>query len=184
MKVLRNAAAAAVTAAWLGVHAMAVAAPATAPAHREVKLTYGVNDVKLATMSLRIVRGMVGNGTASSFDTFTVYLMPVTAGDPWMQVTTNAAKELGYNFRNYESGDANTQAVAFYVDANHLYAVQATKVGAAADARGSRKTPFDFEVTRFNENEDIPMFKNDSKRRSKGQYVDGTEAIAHEFFGQ
>lgn len=189
MKVLRNAAATTMMAVWLSAHAMAFAAPTTASAtttataHREVKLNYGVNEVKLANLSLRIVRGMVGNGTASSFDTFTVYLMPVTPGEPWLQVTTNSAKELGYNFRNYESGDANTQAVAFYVDANHLYAVQASKVGASADAQGSRKTPFDFEVVRFNENEDIPMFKSDSKRRSKGQYVDGTEAIAHEVFG-
>jgi hypothetical protein len=180
MKVLRNAAAAALAAAWFAVPAPAVAAPA----HNEVKLAYGVNEVKLGKMSLRIVRGMVANGTASGFDTFTVYLMPDSAGDPWLQVTTSTPKGLGYNFRNYESGDANTQAVAFYVDANHLYAVQATKVGPSADAQGARKTPFDFEVVRFNENEDIPLFKSDGKQRSKGQYVDGRDAIEHEFFGR
>ncbi|MFS2212914.1 hypothetical protein ACCD08_00275 [Telluria sp. Tellsp104] len=178
-QVLRNAAAAAL-AAWFcaGVHAPAVAAPA----HREIKLAYGVNEVNLGKMSLRIVRGMVANGTASSFDTFTVYLMPDSVGDPWLQVTTSTPKGLGYNFRNYESGDANTQAVAFYVDGNHLFAVQATKVGPSADAQGARKTPFDFEVVRFNENEDIPLFKSDSRQRSKGQYVDGRDAIGHEFF--
>jgi hypothetical protein len=62
--------------------------------------------------------------------------------------------------------------------------VQATKVGPAADARGSRKTPFDFEIVQFNENEEIPLFNGDSKRRSKGQYVDGRDAIDHEFFGR
>jgi len=108
-QILRNAAAA--LAAWFcaGVHASVVAAPA----HRDIKLAYGVNEVKLGKMSLRIVRGMVANGTASSFDTFTVYLMPDSVGDPWLQVTTSTPKGLGYNFRNYESGDANTQAVAF-----------------------------------------------------------------------
>ncbi len=180
MKVLRNAAAAVLAAAWFVAHAPAVAAPA----HNEVKLAYGVNEVKLGKLSLRIVRGMVANGTASSFDTFTVYLMPDSAGDPWLQVTTSTPKGLGYNFRNYESGDANTQAVAFYVEGNHLFAVQATKVGPSADAQGARKTPFDFEVVRFNENEDIPLFKSDSKQRSKGQYVDGRDAIDHEFFGR
>ena len=180
MKVLRNAVMVAIAAAWFGIHAMAAAGPA----HGEVKLAYGVNEVKLGKMSLRIVRGMVANGTASSFDTFTVYLMPESAGDPWLQVTTSTPKGLGYNFRNYESGDANTQAVAFYVEGNHLFAVQATKVGPAADAQGPRKTPFDFEVVRFNENEDIPLFKSDGKQRSKGQYVEGRDAIDREFFGR
>ncbi len=180
-QVLRNAAAAAF-AAWFcaGFHAPVVAAPA----HHEIKLAYGVNEVKLGKMSLRIVRGMVANGTASSFDTFTVYLTPDSADDPWLQLTTSTPKGLGYSFRNYESSDANTQAVAFYVEGNHLFAVQATKVGPSADAQGARKTPFDFEIVRFNENEDIPLFRSDSKQRSKGQYVDGRDAIDHEFFGR
>lgn len=180
-QVWRNVAAAIFT-AWFcaSVHTQAVAAPT----HHEVKLAFGVNEVKLGKMSLRIVRGMVANGTASSFDTFTVYLVPESASDPWLQMTTSTPKGLGYNFRNYESGDANTQAVAFYVEGNHLFAVLATKVGPDADALGARKTPFDFEVVRFNESEDIPLFKSDSKQRSKGQYVDGHDAIDHEFFGR
>jgi len=180
IKVLRHVGAATIAAAWCAVSAPAVAAPA----HNEVKLAYGVNDVKLGKMSVRIVRGMVANGTASSFDTFTVYLVPDNAGDPWLQVTTSSPKGLGHNFRNYESGDANTQAIAFYTEGGHLFAVQATKVGPAADARGSRRTPFDFDIVQFNENEEIPLFNGDSKRRSKGQYVDGRDAIDHEFFGR
>jgi hypothetical protein len=182
MHIARNVVAGVLVAAWLcaGVQAPAIAAST----HHEVKLGYGVDEVNLSKLSLRIVRGMVANGTASSFDTFTVYLVPDSAGEPWLQVTTTTPKGLGYNFRNYESGDANTHAVAFYVEGNHLFAVQATKVGPSADAQGARKTPFDFEVVRFNENEDIPLFKSDSKQRSKGQYVDGREAIDHEFFGR
>jgi hypothetical protein len=167
-------------AAWFAVFAPVVAAPA----HHEVKLAYGVNEVRLGKMSLRIVRAMVANGTASSFDTFTVYLMPDNAGDPWLQVTTSSAKGLGYNFRNYESGDATTQAIAFYTEGGHLFAVQATKAGPAADAQGSRRTPFDFEIVQFNDNDAIPLFNGTSRRRSKGQYVDGRDAIDHEFFGQ
>jgi hypothetical protein len=180
MQILRNAATTALAAAWLGagVHTLAIAAPA----HQEVKLVYGVNQVKLGKVSLRIVRGMVANGTASSFDTFTVYLVPDRADDPWLQVTTSTPKGLGYNLRNYESGDANTQAVAFYTEGDRLFAVQATKIGPAANAQGARKTWFDFEVTRFNENDEIPLFKSDSKRRSEGKYVDGRDAIDQEFF--
>ena len=182
MKVLRKVVAGAIVAASLctGIQARAVAAPT----HQEIKLDYGINEVKLGKMSLRILRGMVANGTASSFDTFTVYLIPDNTGDPWLQVTTSSPKGLGYNFRNYESGDANTQAIAFYTEGGHLFAVQATKVGPAADARGSHKTPFDFEIVQFNESEEIPLFNGHSKRRSKGQYVDGRDAIDHEFFGR
>ncbi|QJE02030.1 hypothetical protein HH212_20065 [Massilia forsythiae] len=168
-------------AAWA---APVAAAPATSGTRAEVKPVYGVNTVKLGKLSLRIVKGMIGNGTASSFDTFTLYLVPAAPGEAWMQVTAPGQKGLGYNFRNYESGDANMQSIGFYVEANHLYAVQATKVGAAADANGSRKTPFDFEVSRFNEDEDIPMFHSERKLRSKGQYVDASEAVAREFFNR
>lgn len=160
-------------------------APATAAGARvEIKPAYGVNTVKLGKLSLRIVKGMVGTGTASSFDTFTLYLVQAAPGEAWMQVTAPGQKGIGYNFRNYESGDANMQSIGFYVEAGHLYAVQATKVGAAADANGSRKTPFDFEVSRFNEDEDIPMFNGERKLRSKGQYVDAHEAVTREFFGR
>ena len=182
MQVLRNVATTTLAAIWL--YAGTLIPAVAAPVHNEVKLVYGVNEVKLGKMSLRIVRGMVANGTASSFDTFTVYLVPDRAGDPWLQVTTNTPKGLGYNLRNYESGDANTQAVAFYTEGNHLFAVQATKVGPTAEAQGARKTTFDFEVTRFNENDEIPLFKSDSKRRSEGKYVDGRDAIVQEFFGR
>lgn len=178
--VMRKAFAAMLAAACFS--ATAAAAPGPTAARTEVKVAYGVNDVKLDKMSLRIVRGMVGNGTASSFDTYTVYVLPLKAGDPWMQVTSSTPDGLGYNLRNYESGDANTQAVGFYVAGGHLYAVQASKVGPEADARGARKTPFDFDILRFNENGDIPMFDSDGTARSKGRYVDGTEALEREFF--
>lgn len=179
--VTRKAIAAMLTAAWF-VSAAAAAAPGQTSARTQVKLAYGVNDVKLDKMSLRIVRGVVGNGTASSFDTYTVYVLPVKAGDPWMQVTSSTPDGLAYNLRNYESGDANTEAIGFYLAGGHLYAVQASKVGPEADARGARKTPFDFDILRFNENGDIPMFDSDGTSRSKGRYVDGTEALEREFF--
>lgn len=177
MRAQRIALICAIAAVSLDAHAATVAARA------EVKAAYGITDVRLGKQSLRIVRAQVGNGTATSFDTFTVYLMPEAPGEPWMQVTTGTPKGIGYNFRTYESGDANTQAVAFYVEDKHLFVVQATKVGQSADAKGARRTPFDFDVVRFNENGDIPLFDDDAKRRSKGLYVDGSEAIEHEFFG-
>jgi hypothetical protein len=183
MNVSRKSAAAWFATVWFGAHALAVAAPAQTQARAEVKLAYGVNDVKLQQMTLRIIRGRVENGTASSFDTFTVYLMPKTPGDPWLQVTTSTPKGLGYQFRHYESADANTQAAAFYVEGRRLYAVQATKVGPTVDSHGTLKTPVDFEIVLFNENEEIPLFKNDSKRRSAGQYLDARDAIDHEIFG-
>lgn len=159
-------------------------AQARPTARTEIKLAYGFTDVKLGALTVRIIKGTVGNGTASSFDTYTAYLMPEKPGEAWMQIITLADKGIVYNFRGVESGDATLQAIAFYSESNQLYAVQAKKIGAAVDARGSRKTPFKFEIFQYNGSEDVPMFDNDREFRSKGTYVDGTEAIQHELFGR
>lgn len=150
--------------------------------HNELKLVYGVNEIKAGNLFLRIVRAQVGTLSASDFDTYTVYLIPEKTGEPWLHVTTPAAKGIGYNLRNYETGDANTQAVAFYRNDNRIYAVQATKVGPEADAKGSVKTLFDFNIFVFNNNEEVPMFNNEGATRSKSHYVDAREALKREFF--
>jgi hypothetical protein len=168
----------------LSVQAIAATTAPKAPARVELKIGNGVTDVKLDRSSLRIIKATVGTGTASDFDTYTVYLLPTRDGQPWMQVTTPSAKGMGYNFRTFQSGDANTQALAFYKRGDHLFAVQASKIGAPADAAGSRKTQFEFETFSFNGNDDIPMFDSEEKLRSTGKYVDATEALQREFFGR
>lgn len=179
MTILREVALAALLSCCLGAHSLAEATP---PA--EIRLAQGINTVKLGNLSLRIVKATVGTGTASDFDTYTVFLVPANAGDAWMHVTAPAPKGLGYNFRSYETGDANTQAVAFYRDGTELFAVQASKIGAPADAAGARTTQFDLETFSFNGDEEIPMFTSAGKRRSTGRYVDAAEALQRELFRQ
>lgn len=82
------------------------------------------------------------------------------------------------NFAAWFCAGVHTQAVGW----NHLFAVPATNTVAAAETRDACKTSFDFEVLRFNENDEIPFFTSDSKRRSRVQYVDGCDAINQEFF--
>lgn len=169
--------------AWAACTIPAMATPPKQPLqHTELKLAYGPNEIKAGSLVLRIVRAQVGTLSASDFDTYTVYLMPEKTGEPWLHVTTPASKGIGYNLRNYETGDANTQAVSFYRNDNRIYAVQATKVGPEADANGSVKTLFDFNVYIFNNNEEVPMFNTESATRSKNRYVDAREALQREFF--
>ncbi len=133
-------------------------------------------------MSLRIVKGYFSNGTATSFATYTVYVVRTAPDDDWVHVVTAADRDIGYNFHDAESGDATLEAVGFYVEDKRLYAVRATKIGAAADRNGPRKTPFDIEVEVFNDSDEIPMFNHMRKQRSKGAYVDATEVLQREFF--
>jgi hypothetical protein len=174
--------------AWwaCGASHAALTPPATSikrPSQRaEVKLVYGLNDVKVRVTVLRIVRGRIGTLSASDFDTYTIYLVPDNKDDPWLHVTVPATKGIGYTLRDYETGDANTQATAFYRDGKRLYAVQASKVGAEADANGALKTPFEIKVFVFNDNDEVPMLDNSGVMRTKRVYVDAREALQHEFF--
>lgn len=166
------------------IHGAALAgAPLVFPSQQaEVKLAYGSNDVKAGPLTLRIMRAQVGTLSASDFDTYTVYLVPANASEPWLHVTMPASKGIGYQLRNYETADANTQAIAFYRTGNRLYAVQASKVGPQADASGSARTAFDIKVFVFNDNDEVPMFDDDGGMRTKQHYVDAREALQHEFF--
>ena len=166
---------------WLCAHVPGAQADPQ-PARAELKLAYGISEVKAGSMAVRIVRAQVGTSSASTFDTYTVYLMPSKTGEPWMHVTTSDPKGLGYNLRTYESGDANTQAIAFYREGTRLHAVQANKVREETDTAGPRTTPFNFKFFVFNENEEIPMFDNEGTLQSRGSYVDGSEALQREFF--
>lgn len=152
------------------------------PQRAEVKLAYGPNEVKVGASVFQIIRAQVATLSASDFDTFTVYLQPEKNDEPWLHVTLPAAKGEAYYLRNYETADANTQAIAFYRNGNRLYAVQATKIGPVADTAGSAKTAFDFKVFVFNGNDEVPMFANDGAMKTKKQYVNAQEALEHEFF--
>ena len=63
-----------------------------------------------------------------------------------------------------------------------MFAVPATNTAPAAETRDACKTPSGVEALRFNENEEIPLFNSDSKRRSKARYLDGGDALNQESF--
>lgn len=152
------------------------------PKSAELKLAYGVNEIKVGTISLRVVRAQVATLSASDFDTYTVFLASQTADEPWMHVTAPESKGIGFSLRDYETADANTQATAFYRDNGRLYAVQAIKVGPVANASGPLETLFDFKVYAFNGNAEVPMFAHEGTMRAKRRFVDGREALVKDFF--
>jgi hypothetical protein len=151
-------------------------------AKAEVKLNHGANDVRLGTMRLRIIRAFLSNMTASSFDTYTVYLLPEKPGDPWLQVTLPSDKGIGYNLRSYESGDANVQAVSFYWEDGKLYAMLAARGGEDRADANLKKVAVEFRVFKFNENWDVPMFVPDAVTHSRARYNDASDALKQEFF--
>jgi hypothetical protein len=151
-------------------------------AQAEVKLDYGLTEIRVGTMALHIVRAYVSNMTASSFDTFTIYLGPEKSGDPWQQVTVPTAKDIGFNLQNYESGDANIQTIAFYKENGQLYAVQATREGGDGPEANLKKARVEFRVYRFNQDWDVPMFVPGAVSHSKVRYQDAIDALKQEFF--
>ena len=128
-----------------------------------------------------LVSPTIFNSKQNSFD-YTVFLASQTSDEPWKHVTAPENKGIGFSLRDYETADVNTQATAFYRDNGLLYAVQAVKVGAVANASGPLETPFDFKVYAFNGNDEVPMFAHESTLRAKQHFVDGREALAKDFW--
>jgi opacity protein-like surface antigen len=157
------------------------AALSPVPAAAQLKLAEGPTDVKAGDMTLRIVKAHVGSPDASAFDTFTVYVLPRKAGDPWLQATVPGQKGLGYNLRSYETADANIQSIAFYQQGGHLYAVQAARASGGADTNMA-KARVDIKVFKFNQDWDVPKFDNEGAMSTKGNYHDAADALPGEFF--
>src|SRR5450830_79988 len=153
-----------------------------APARAEVPLHYAPNDVKAGEFSFQILRGFVGNLTASGFDSYTVFLKPDKAGEPWLHVTMPSSQGLGYNLRSYESGDANLVAVSFYKEGGQLYAVEAERTG-TTPAERLKKGAVQFKLYKFNGDTDVPMFERDEVVRAKVPFQHANEALKKEFFG-
>ena len=166
----------------LSVHGALAAAPAKAAAEKaELPLRYGVNEVTAGDNKFQIMRGFVSNGSASSFDTFTVFLVPGKADAPWLHVTVPAAKGLGYQLRSAETGDATLVAIAFFRQGGQLYAVEAERDG-TTPAERLKKGSVQFRVLGFNGDADIPMFEPVETRRSVAKYQNADEALKDEFF--
>lgn len=154
------------------------------PAKAELKLQYGSNEVKAGAMVLHIIKGFVGNLSASGFDTYTVFVLPEKADEPWLLVTAPAAKGIGFNLRNYETADANVQSVSFYKDGTQLYAVEAVRDNATAAGASLKKAGVEFRVYKFNQDWDVPKFDADGVMHSKLQYQDASEALKKEFYSR
>ncbi|MYN20307.1 hypothetical protein GTP81_26555 [Rugamonas sp. FT107W] len=151
-------------------------------AQAELRLKYGSNEVKAGDMVLHIVRGFVGNLSASGFDTFTVYVLPEKAEEPWLLVTAPAPKGIGFNLRNYETADANIQSISFYKDGGQLYAVEAVRNNVSGPGANLKKAGVDFHVYKFNQDWDVPMFNEEAVMHAKSQYQDASEALKKEFY--
>lgn len=172
---------------WATAIVMAVAGAVSAatlnpvPAVAQLKLAEGYTDVKAGDMTLRIIKAHVGSPDASAFDTFTVYVLPRKAGEPWLQATVPGQKGLGYNLRSYETADANIQSIAFYQQGGQLYAVQAARASGGADTNMA-KARVDIKVFKFNRDWDVPKFDNEGAMSTKGSYHDAADALPGEFF--
>jgi hypothetical protein len=151
------------------------------PSGSQLKLAEGYTDVKAGDMTLRIVKARVGSLDAGAFDTFTVYVLPRKASEPWLQATVPGQKGLGYNLRSYETADANVQSIAFYQQGGQLYAVQAARASGGADVNLA-KARVDIKVFKFNRDWDVPKFDNEGAMTTKGSYHDAADALPGEFF--
>ncbi|GJI91179.1 hypothetical protein RugamoR1_43420 [Rugamonas sp. R1(2021)] len=152
------------------------------PAGAQLKLAEGATDLKTGDMTLRIIKAHVGSPDASAFDTFTVYVLPRKAGEPWLQATVPGQKGLGYNLRSYETADANIQSIAFYQQGGQLYAVQAARASGGVDTNMA-KARVDIKVFKFNRDWDVPKFDNEGAMSTKGSYHNAVDALLGEFFG-
>jgi hypothetical protein len=169
----------------LATSAMSTAAAATfyaIPAKAEIQLKYGRNEVKTGDMVLHIVKSFVGTLTASGFDTYTTFVLPDKTSERWLLVTTPVDKGIGYNFRNYETGDATLRAISFYMVAGQLFAVAAERDKAPTTASRMKKGGVEFQVYKFNRDWDVPRFDPDGTMRATEQYQDADEALNKEFY--
>jgi hypothetical protein len=176
--------------ATLAVSILCLSMPAWAenvtpvPAKAELKLVDGANDIKTGDMALRIVKAFVPNLTASSFYTYTVFVLPEKNETQWSLVTNPSTGGMSYNFREYESGDSNTQSISFYKSGDKLYAVQATKEGMPAPDINLKKADVKIRVYKFNQDGDVPMFNAVGTMQTKARYMDASEALHKEFFAK
>jgi hypothetical protein len=174
-----------VTVLLLATAALSSATAATTyavPAKAEIKLNYGNNEVKAGDMVLQIVKSFVGTLTASGFDTFTTFVLPDKKSERWLLVTAPADMGIGYNFRNYETGDANMRAVSFFKERGQLFAVAAERDSASTTEDRAKKGGVMFHVYKFNGDWDVPQFDPDGSMRAKQQYQDADEALKKEFY--
>ncbi len=148
----------------------------------ELKLVDGVNDVRVGDMVVRIIKAYVSTLTASSFYTYTIFVLPKKNETQWLLVTAPLPNDVGYNLREYETGDSNIQSIYFYKDGDQLFAVQASKEGLSAPAINLKKTGVEIKIFKFNHNWDIPMFDPEGVMHTKSRYMNASDAVAHEFF--
>ena len=167
----------------------ALAAPACsapvkpAPGSAPLTLKDGVNDLKIGDMPVRIIKAFVSNGTASSFDTYSVFVMPAKQSERWLQVTVPNDTGIGFNFRTYESGDSNLQFVSFYQQGGKLFAVTALKTGQVPEVN-LKPAPVDFKVYSFNQDWDLPKFDNEGVMHAQSKYLNAEDALAKEFYSK
>lgn len=176
---------------FVGVLLLSTAALSTAtattttydiPVNAEIQLKYGTNEVRTGDMVLHIVKSFVGTHTASGFDTYTTYVLPDKKSERWLLVTSPADKGIGYNFRNYETGDANLRAVSFYKEGGQLFAVAAERDKATTTETRMKKGGVVFQIYKFNGDWDMPQFDLDGSIRARRQYQDAADALKREFY--
>ncbi|MGC2960306.1 hypothetical protein ACPUET_10045 [Paraburkholderia graminis] len=153
-------------------------------ANAELKLMNGANDVALAGMTVKVIKGYVGTLTAHSYDTFTSYVLPEKSGGTWLQIPVDQPDGSISQFRTVESADSTVQAVAMYRSAGTLYAVVATKNGGSPPDLYLKPAPIIFNVYRFNGSLDVARFKLQQTSSSKASYMDAGDALAKEFFSK
>ncbi|RKR43591.1 hypothetical protein [Paraburkholderia sp. BL17N1] len=154
------------------------------PAHAELKLMDGANDVALTGMTVKVIKGYVGTLTAHSYDTFTSYVLPEKPGGTWLQIPVEQPDSSSSEFRTVESADSTVQAIAMYRAADALYAVVATKNGGSPPDLYLKPAPIIFKVYRFNGSLDLARFKLERTSSSKASYMDAGDALAKEFFSK
>lgn len=152
------------------------------PADAEIQLKYGTNEVRTGDMVLHIVKSFVGTLTASGFDTYTTFVLPDKTSERWLMVTSPADKGIGYNFRNYETGDANLRAVSFYKEGGRLFVVAAERENATTTEARMKKGGVVFQIYKFNGDWDMPQFDLDGSIRARQQYLDAADALKKEFY--
>ncbi|MGV2292993.1 hypothetical protein AAHK20_30090 [Trinickia sp. YCB016] len=152
------------------------------PASAELRLVEGPTDVAFAGMTVRVVKGYVGTLTAHSYESFTSYVLPKTAGGNWLQILVDQPDSSDPELRTVESADSTVQAIAMYRSGDALYAVQATKSGAEAPDLYLKPETVTFKVYRFNGNLDVARFKLVQTSHSHAAYMNAGDALAKEFF--
>lgn len=152
------------------------------PAKAELRLADGSNDVTVNGLTVRVVKAYVSTLTAHSYETFTSFVLPATAGGTWLHVLVDQPDSDFPDLRTVESADSTVQAITMYRDNGALFAVQATKEGLSAPDLYLKAACITFRVYRFNENLDRALFKQEKVFKSASMYVNAGDALAKEFF--